>query len=275
MDTTFTTARTRPFGLVTELRRRNPLLFAVGAAHLVLLAVMLLIAPFDGRLVTGVNPWIKPMKFAASIAIYVLTIGWLLYELPLEERARRFVNWAVAATLTTEIVLITAQAARGVRSHFNYTSPFDALVFTAMGWAIIVNTIAVAYVTVKFWKTDAKIPAPYLWGIRMGLLIFVLASLEGFAMVGQSAHSVGVADGGPGLPVVNWSTKGGDLRVAHFFGMHALQALPLIGCLLSTRRARLLTAHPARWVKAAGAAYALAALLLFVWAMSGRALVSL
>jgi hypothetical protein len=275
MDTTFTKAQTKPFGLVREMRRRNPLLFGVGAAHLTLLAVLLVIAPFDDRLVTGVNPWLKPMKFAASIAIYVLTIGWLLYELPLKERARRLVNWSIAAPMTLEIVLITAQAARGVRSHFNYTSPFDALVFSVMGWAIIVNTIAAGYVTVKFWKTEAKIPAPYLWGIRVGLLIFVLASLEGFAMVGQSAHSVGVADGGAGLPVVNWSTKGGDLRVAHFFGMHALQALPLIGYLLSTRRAQRLTAHPVRWVKIAGAAYALLALLLFVWAMSGRALLSL
>ncbi|HYG81308.1 MAG TPA: hypothetical protein VD861_13015 [Pyrinomonadaceae bacterium] len=275
MDTTFIKAQTKPFGLVREMRRRNPLLFDVGAAHLILLAVMLVMAPFDGRLVTGVNPWLKPMKFAASIAVYVLTIGWLLYELPLKEKARRLVDWSIAAAMVAEIVLITAQAARGVRSHFNYSSPFDTLVFAVMGWAIIVNTVVAGYVTVKFWKTDAKIPAPYLWGIRLGLLIFVLASLEGFAMVGRSAHSVGVPDGGAGLPVVNWSTEGGDLRVAHFFGMHALQALPLIGYLLSTRRARRLTGNPVRWMKAASAAYALAALLLFVWAISGRALVSL
>ena len=167
----------------------------------------------------------------------------------------------------------TMQAARGVTSHFNKTTPFDIAVFAVMGAAIAFNILVAAYVALKFWRTDAQIPAPYLWGIRIGLTIFVLASLEGFAMVGHSAHSVGVADGGAGLPVVNWSTEGGDLRVAHFFGMHALQVLPLLGYLLSSRRAAPTTRSAVRWVQAAGVGYALIALLLFVWAMSGRPLV--
>jgi hypothetical protein len=275
MDTTFNQSQTKFYGFIRELHARNPLLFVIVVAHVILLPIMMGIAPFDAREVMGINPWIKPIKFAASIAIYALTFGWLLYELPLREKAHRRVSWAVAGTLVIEMALITMQAARGVTSHFNNTTAFDAAIFSVMGAAITFNILVAAYVALKFWKTEAKIPAPYLRGIRIGLTIFVLASLEGFAMVSHSAHSVGVSDGGPGLPLLNWSTRGGDLRVAHFFGMHALQVLPLAGYLLSTRRAESWTSNAARWMQAGGAAYALLALLLFLWAMAGRPLISL
>jgi hypothetical protein len=52
-------------------------------------------------------------------------------------------------------------------------------------------------------------------------------------MLARGSHTVGTADGGPGLPFVNWSTIAGDLRIAHFIAIHAIQILPLFAYILS------------------------------------------
>jgi hypothetical protein len=219
--------------VIAELRARDPLLFWTGALMLLGLVVATLLSISDQRLILGINPWIKPMKFLVSIAIFVWSLAWFMPETEPDPLRRALVRWTVAGAMVIEIVLIAMQAARGTTSHFNATSAFDLAVFNIMGAAITVSSIAVV---LFLWILRRDTPTPragYLWGIRIGVALFILASmLPGFMMVGNNAHSIPGPDGGAGLPFVNWSVEFGDLRTAHFFGMHALQALPLLGFLL-------------------------------------------
>ena len=257
-----------------ELHRRNPLLSTMGWINVALLLAASAAAPFDSRAVTGINPWIKPMKFAVSVAIFMFTMGWLLEHVKRYGRTVRVVSWGVAAVFAVEQACIFTQAARGTASHFNVGSAFNAAVFSLMGLMIVVNTVLVLVVLFLFFRSTEPLAPAYLWGIRLGIVIFVAAGFQGFAMTSQLAHTVGAPDGGPGLPFLSGSTRSGDLRVAHSLGLHALQVLPLVGFAFSRRTASERT-HQVAYTVAFAAVYAAAFALLFWQAMLGRPLLAL
>lgn len=91
-------------------------------------------------------------------------------------------------------------------------------------------------------------------------------------MTRAGAHTIGGPDGGPGIPVTGWSTEHGDLRVAHFVGLHAMQALPLFAWLL--RRSSLAERIRARLTVTAAASYAGLFVLLITQALLGEALLA-
>lgn len=72
-----------------ETRRRHAWLASLALAHLALLAPLIVGATLDDLQVLGINCWLKPMKFDASIAIYLGALSWYAPELG-TERARRW-----------------------------------------------------------------------------------------------------------------------------------------------------------------------------------------
>ena len=212
-----------------ELKRRNALLFWFGLFNLAVAIVCLILMPSDQTQILGVNRWLKPFKFYASVGIMVLTMGWLLYYLGNAKKIKLY-SWLIVISMLFENGLIVTQAIRNTTSHFNITSPLNGIVFQLMGIFIILFTVTIILVCISFFKQKQfSIPGAYVWGIRLGILFFLFFSLEGGMMLGILKHTVGGPDGGPGLPVVNWSTQYGDLRIAHFVGIHSLQVLPLFG----------------------------------------------
>ncbi|GAA3296352.1 hypothetical protein Dvina_44560 [Dactylosporangium vinaceum] len=220
------------------LKLHRPLIVVAGLMIVIALAALIGIVA-DDRTLVGVPIWIKPFKFAVSIAIYATTIAWLL---PLLEKRRRAGWWLgaiIAATMLVEMVIIVGQAARGHQSHFNNQTPLDAALFGIMGATIAVAWVCTLIIAILLLIQRLPDRASAL-AVRMGIIVALGGMFVGFLMTLPTsaqlatgnptiigAHSVGVADGGPGLPLVNWSTTGGDLRAGHFIGMHALQALPL------------------------------------------------
>lgn len=218
--------------------QRSPFLATATMAHVGLLLVLVMLyattAHTDPVQIMGVNRWIKPIKFSASIAIYLGALAWYAPQFGVSNASR----WALGIagwSMIVEIVAIVLQAARGTTSHYNIATPFDGILFSVMGMAIALNTLAMVWCAWLAWNGYRSAPDPYRLGIVLGLLVAVGGSAIGGLMISNNAHTVGAPDGGPGLPVLNWSTVAGDLRISHFIGLHALQALPVIGVLFGAR----------------------------------------
>jgi hypothetical protein len=235
----------------------RPLAIAVVAMVLTLGAACIGLI-VDPRVITGAPAWLKPAKFAISIAIYAATFIWLLGFVQGHRRVVALIAWVTTVGLLIEMVLIVVQVIRGTTSHFNVSTPFDTAVWSIMGASIVcVWTVNLLLGIVLLRQRFAD--TAFAWALRFGILISLVGMSVAFFMTSPTseqraaaganhgipiagAHSVGVPDGGPGLPIIGWSTVGGDLRVPHFVGLHGLQLLPLFGWLLA-RYARRLTAR--------------------------------
>ena len=218
--------------LLTTLKLRNEALFYFGLFCLIGSILCIILMFTSQTKVLGINAWIKPFKFFLSSVIFVWSMAWFMYYLNLPQKVNYF-SWMTILVLGFETIYITWQAYRGQLSHFNISTPFTGAMFALMGIAISIMTIWTAYIGYLFFTKDfPDLPMSYVWGIRIGILLFVIFAFQGGLMASWLQHTVGAPDGGPGLPLTNWSTGFGDLRIAHFLGMHALQILPLLGYFL-------------------------------------------
>ncbi|MET7709920.1 hypothetical protein [Micromonospora sp. NPDC005413] len=271
--------------MAIDLRRaahwhRPLMLFVAAMAALTVVCAVGIVV--DSRVLTGSPIWLKPFKFAVSFVLYGLTLAWMLSLLPRRSRVAEWAATVIVAVSVIELVVIVWQVIRGTTSHFNGTTPLNAALFSAMGAAIMVLFVAhlVIGIVVLIRRIPDRVAASAVgWGIGLSLLGMLAAvpmvlpmqepGIEGIS----GAHSVGVLDGGPGLPLVGWSTTGGDLRIGHFVGLHALQALPILAILLTRFIGTRLDEHTrARLVVVAGGAYGVLTLLLTWQALRGQPL---
>ena len=234
--------------------------FTVAMAALVIVCVVGLVV--DPRLLLGQPIWAKPLKFSISLVLYCSTLALMISSIA-NERARRWaarLGVVVALAGTLEMVGIVGQVIRGRTSHFDVATPLDTAVWMMMGTTIIVLWLATAGIGVVLLR-DRSLAPSLTWAIRLGILVTLLGMAVAFLMTGPTgaqiaaaqagggmptigAHAVGVPDGGPGLPLVGWSTTGGDLRIAHFVGLHALQGLPLLAFALGALARRFPVLEP-------------------------------
>ena len=264
-----------PFNPLAELIARNRRLALYGLTLLAIALGTAAMQALDPRVLeSGVNVWVKPTKFLVSVGVFALTAAWFFGYVRPERRETRSMRWTAAALIlagTFELAWIGWQASQGLESHFNHDTPFYDMMYSLMGLFAVVligTTLPLA------WEIGRR-PAPglrrdFVAAVVIGLLLTVLlgGGLGGY-MSAQPGHSVGATGGH--VPLFGWNRSGGDLRVAHFLGIHAQQAIPILAALVGGLAARR------RWaLLAAGTgAYVAVTVAIFAQAVAGRPLLPL
>ena len=262
---------------VLSLTRPAPRpLVVLTAASVALLMLTLLWASADPRLLDGVPVWAKPVKFALSFVVYFATLALVEARLSPGWREGRVMHLTVTVltvAMLAEMGYIIAQAALGEASHFNFSTPYNAIMYgTVMAFGAILLVLGVAVIGEVVRRDAAADLGP---GLRAGIfagfvLTFVLTMITAMTLASLAGHHVGVP--GPEarvIPLLGWSAAVGDLRPAHFLALHAMQVLPLAGLWIDRRGGRAVTVL---WI---ALAYVLLTLAVFAQGLMGLPLIRL
>ena len=216
----------------------------------------------DGSAWSGPVSFRKPVVFGLSVGLLSLSLAWVLGHLP-SARARRALSWTYTVAMAVEVALITMQAWRRVGSHFNNRTPFDGLVFTAMGIAIFIASVNIAVWTVQVLRAR-HLEQDLRWAMAGGLVLVCTSMAVGQLMVLQfSSASIGAA------VVPSMIAPAGQLKIPHAVTVHGLQVLPIL-LLLLTRRG-VARAARVRWMRVATLGYATLGGATLLQALAGRA----
>jgi len=253
---------------IDTLFARERRLALYGAILLALLLPMALAWGIDDRTLRGANVWVKPIKFALSIALLAWTTAWFIGHLPEQYRRGRAIDtivWLVIGAGSFELAYITLQAGLGQASHYNVGDLWHGVMYTLMGIGALLLTASQPLLAWQLYRhPDVRQPVALRHAVLTGLVLtFVLgAGVGGLLSSLQPPSGAGLAT----LPVLGWALGGGDLRPAHFVGIHAEQLLPAVGWIV----ARLGLRRPRAAVWSAVVVYAAVFGALVAWGLTGR-----
>lgn len=241
------------------------LVMLTGLAHLVAF-------PFiDEAQWSGPAGFRKTIVFGLSAGLTLVSMGWLLRFFDPKPRLHTIMMSAMSLALVIEIVIIDLQRFRGVPSHFNMSTPFDSILWTAMGLSILVfATVSTLQAILSFGRMNAT-PSMAL-AIRTSMILFFLSQLSGQLIV-KNGMSL-VLDGNiflmENVAISTTYGEAGNLKLPHAIALHAIQALPLLGLILL--RTRLSEASKTFWVALCFSGFLGISLLAQIQAYKGKAI---
>jgi hypothetical protein len=169
----------------------------------------------------------KATTFGLSFGLTLVNVTLIVSFVPFRARTRTSLLGVFAVACVLETFLVSLQAWRGVPSHFNVETPFDAAVAQtlAVGGFTLVTIIVV--LTVAVFRDLTALPPGLRLAIRAGFVALVGAQIVGGMMIGTGMRLVFGGD-----PQRAYAT-GGWLKPVHAALMHGILVLPLLAWQIS------------------------------------------
>jgi hypothetical protein len=253
-DTTFLRTIVDAIRSFWDQRPRSERIAYVAGALLILSGLIHL-----GILITTDGSWVgplslrKPTTFGVSFGVTLLTVAWVASFLQLTDRFRTILLGAFTVACALETTLVSLQAWRGLPSHFNVETTFDAWVarmLAAGGFVLVAVIVALTFVA---FRKNPTVPVSLRIAIRVGFIALVGSVVVGAFMIAKGMTLVFAGD-----TQAAYST-GGALKPTHAVMMHAILALPALAWLLSfanwteQRRRRAVLLAAAGYIVSTGA----------------------
>jgi hypothetical protein len=199
--------------------------YAVGGVLIVSGLIHLVILIIGGGTWQGPLSLRKPATFGLSFGLTLINVTLIAAFLPLTARWRTRLIGMFSAACIVETVLVSLQAWRGVPSHFNVQTPFDAAIAQSLavgGFTIVAIIVAL---TVAALRGRARLPRALGLAIGAGLVALVGSQVVGGAMIASGMREVFT-----GNPTAAYAV-GGWLKPVHAILMHGVLVLPLVAWL--------------------------------------------
>ena len=196
------------------------LLILSGVIHLAVLVI-------SGGTWEGPLSLRKPMTFGLSFGLTLVNVTLIASFLPLKDRSRTLLLGVFAAACVLETFLVSLQAWRGVPSHFNVETPFDAAVAQVLAVGGFTLVAIIAGLTVAVFRHGRALPSPLRLAVQAGFVALVAAQIVGGVMIATGMRLVFGGEAHRAYATAGW------LKPVHGALMHGILILPLLAWLIS------------------------------------------
>ena len=177
----------------------------------------------------------KLVVFGISTGLTIITMGWILKFMKPKPVLYSVMMLIISTVLLIEIFIINIQYFRGVPSHFNVSTPFDIVMWSAMMVCIFIF-MAVALLQTVLTFTSSNASPIMTIAIRASMLLFMFSQVSGLMIV-SNGESIVFQNGQFIIENIAMATTvgaAGDLKLPHALSLHAIQLIPLMALLLAS-----------------------------------------